>query len=69
MNFVSDTRKTAQAKAVTWKYVIMNRNKYIFDFWQTVFYFALSAVQLHMEMLTMITCQRRSHLQKNKANK
>ena len=33
MNFVSYTRKTAQAKAVTWKYVIMNRNKYIFDFW------------------------------------
>ena len=42
MNFVSDTRKTAHANVVTRKYVIMNRNKYIYDFWKTVFYFALS---------------------------
>ena len=31
-----------------------------------VFYFALSAVQLHMGMLTMTKCRRRSQLQKNK---
>ena len=43
----------------------MNRCKYIYNFWMTVFYFALSAVQLHMGMLTMIICQRRSQLQKN----
>ena len=61
-----DTRKNAHANVVTMKYVIMNRNKYISDFWKTVFYFALFAIQLHMGMVTMITCQRRLQLQKNK---
>ena len=46
-----DTRKNAHANVVTMKYVIMNRNKYISDFWKTVFYFALFAVQLHMGMV------------------
>ena len=54
MNFVSYTRKTARTNVgnaeirKTRKYVIMIRNKYIYDFWKTIFYFALSAVQLHM---------------------
>ena len=41
---------------VTRKYILMIRNKCLCDFWKTVFYFALSAVQLHVGMLTMITC-------------
>ena len=61
-----DTRKNAHANVVTRTYVIMNRNKYIYDFWKTVFYFAIFAIQLHMGMVTMITCQRRLQLQKNK---
>ena len=44
----------------------MIRNKYIYDFWKAVFYFALSAVLLHVEMLTLNKCQRRSQLGKNK---
>ena len=44
----------------------MNRNKYVYNFWITVFYFALSAVQLYIWMLTMIIWQRRWQLQKNK---
>ena len=60
MNFVSDTSKTAYMNAVTRKYIIMIRSKYIYDFWKTVFYFALSADQLHAGKLTMIICQRRS---------
>ena len=38
MNFVSDTRKTAHANLVTRKYVIINCNKYIYDFWKTFFF-------------------------------
>ena len=37
-----DTRKTAHTNVVTRKYVIMIRNKHIYDFWKTVSYFALS---------------------------
>ena len=44
----------------------MNRNKYIYNFWMTGFYFALSAVHLYMGMLTITICQGRSQLQKNK---
>ena len=66
MNFISDTRKTAHMNVITRKYVIMNRNKYFYDFRKTVFYNVLSAVQVHMAMLTMIICQRRSVLQKKK---
>ena len=58
MNFVSDTSKTTYTNFVTRKCIIMIRNKYIYDFWKTVFYFALSAVQLHVGILTMIICQR-----------
>ena len=54
MNFVSDTTKTAHTNIVTSKYVIINRNKYIYDFWMTVFRFSFSVVQLHMEMLVII---------------
>ena len=57
MNFVSDTSKTTYTNIVTRKCIIMIRNKYIYDFWKTVFYFALSAVQLHVGILTMIICQ------------
>ena len=32
MNFVSDTSKTAYMNAVTRKYIIMIRSKYIYDF-------------------------------------
>ena len=42
MNFRRDTRKTAHTNPVTRKYVMMNRNKYIHDFWMTTFYFAFS---------------------------
>ena len=66
MNFVRDTRKTARTIVVTRKYVTIDRNKYICNFWMIVFRFSFSAVQLHIGMLTMITCQRRSQLQKNK---
>ena len=66
LNFVSHTRKTAQTKVVTRKYVIMIRNKYFHDFWKTVFCFALSALELYVGVLTMIICQRRSQLGKNK---
>ena len=62
--FVSDTRKNAHANVLTRKYVIMNRNKYIHDFWKTVF-FGTSAKQLHMGKLNMIICHRRAQL-KNK---
>ena len=41
-------------------------NKYNYGFWKTVIYFAFSAVQLHVEMLTIILCQRCSQLGKNK---
>ena len=34
--------------------------EYIYDFWKVVFYFAFSAVQLHVGLLTMIIYQRRS---------
>ena len=44
----------------------MNRNKYIYNFWMTGFYFALSAVHLYMGMLAITICQGRSQLQKNK---
>ena len=47
MNFVGDTRKTAHTNVIIRKYLLMNRNKYIHDFWKTVLYFSLSAVQLH----------------------
>ena len=43
-------------------------NNYICDFWKTVFYLALSAVQLHMGMWTMIICQNCSQLGKNGNN-
>ena len=66
MNFVSGIGKTAHTSVVTRKHVIMNRNKYIYNFWMTVFCFASRAVQLHMGMLATIICQRRSQLQKNK---
>ena len=58
MNFVSDTSKTTYTNIVTRKCIIMIRNKYIYDFWKTIFYFALSAVQLHVGILTMIICQK-----------
>ena len=66
MNFILDARKTAYANALIRKYVIMNRNKDIFNFWMTFFCFAYSAVQLHMGMLAMIICQRHLQLQQNK---
>ena len=44
----------------------MNRNKYVCNFWITVFYFALSAVLLYIWMLIMIICHKRWQLQKNK---
>ena len=66
MNFILDARKTAYANALIRKYVIMNRNKYIFNFWMTFFCFVYSAVQLHMGMLAMIICQRHLQLQQNK---
>ena len=60
MNFVSDIRKTADTNIVTSKYIIIIRNNYIYNFWRTVFYFELYSVQLHVGMLTMIICQKRS---------
>ena len=66
MNLVSDTRKTVYANVVTRKYVIINRNKYIYNFWKIVFRFAFSAVQLHMGMFAIIICQRCSQPQKKK---
>ena len=50
MNLVSKTSTTAHMNVVTRKYIIMIRNKYIYNFWRTVFYFALS---LH----SSITCE------------
>ena len=46
MNFVTDTGKTAHMNVVTRKYVMMNRNKYIYHFWMTVFLFAFSTALL-----------------------
>ena len=66
MNLVSDARKTAHANVAIRKYVIMNRNKYIYNFWKTVFCFAYSAMQLHMEILAMIICKILSQHLKNK---
>ena len=60
------TRKTAHTNVITRKYVIINRNKYIYSFWMTGFRFSFSAVQLHMGIIAMIIWQRRSQLQKNK---
>ena len=40
-------------------------NKYIYDFWKTVVYVAIPAMQLQ-GWQTMIICQRRSQLGKNK---
>ena len=57
MNFVRDTRETAHTNIVTRKYGIINRNKYIYNFWMTVSPFSFSAVQLHMRMLAMFICQ------------
>ena len=61
-----DTRKTAHTNVVTKKYIIINRNMYIYNFWMTGFRFSFSAVQLHMGMLAIILCQRHSQLRKNK---
>ena len=66
LTFINNTTKTAQANIVKRKHVIMNSKNFIYNFWMTVFYFALPALQLHLEMLIMIMCQRRSQLQKNK---
>ena len=52
MNFVSDTRKAAQHERCNKEYVIIIRNKYIYEFERQ--YITLSAVQLHVGMLTMI---------------
>ena len=66
LNFVSDASKTEPTNVVTRKYIIMIRSnytrdfEYIYDFWKAVFYFAFSAVQLHVGLLTMIIYQRRS---------
>ena len=46
MNFVSDIRKTADTNIVTSKYIIIIRNNYIYNFWRTVFYFALYSVSI-----------------------
>ena len=43
MNFVSDTRKAAHTNDVTRKYVIMIRNKYIYEFERQ--YFTLHFLQ------------------------
>ena len=61
-----DQRKTAHKSVVTRKYIIINCDKYTYNFWMTVSRFSLSAVQLHMGMWAMITCHRHSPLQKNK---
>ena len=45
-----DQRKTAHKNVVTRKYIIINCDKYIYNFWMTVSRFSLSAVQLHMGM-------------------
>ena len=66
MNFISDTRKVPHTNVVIWKYVIMNRNKYIYDFSMTVFCFEFPAMQLHLEVLAMIMWERRWQIQKNK---
>ena len=63
MNFVHDTKKTAHRNVATRKYVLKNRNKYIYDFWMTVSGYLFSAGKLNMRMLAMIICQRRLQLQ------
>ena len=65
-NFVSNARKTAHTNVVTTKYILMNPNKHIYNFWMIVFCFGYSVVQLQMEILAMIICQTRSQLQRNK---
>ena len=37
MNFVSNTRKTTHTNDVTRNYVIINRIKYVYNFWMSVF--------------------------------
>ena len=61
-----DSRKTAHTNALTRKYVIMIRNKHIYDFERQFLTLHFLSVQLHMVMLTMIICKRRSQLRKNK---
>ena len=65
-NFVSNARKTAHTNVVTTKYILMNPNKHIYNFWMIVLCFGYSVVQLQMEILAMIICQTRSQLQRNK---
>ena len=64
LTFVKDARKTAQANLVTRKHITMNCFNYIYHFQIPVFHSALSAVHLHMGMLTVMMCQRRYQLQK-----
>ena len=59
-----DTRETAYMNVVTKKYVIRIRNKYIYDFWKTVFYFSPFVMQLQMRGFTMPIPQWRSQLGK-----